>query len=1029
MQSRNKTSLVLVFVLFCAIGLLVMCVDRSLERELDLRLDEQFAHDARLFHQDLHKAAIIRWIFFAGLVFAGMRFASHALEKTIEKGRSQLQDEMELRRKAERGMFEAGPGMIFRWRAEPGWPVESVSDNVASILGYTAEELTAGCSSYRALIYSEDRDRVEREVSEAAKGAAERMVHEPYRLVRKDGKVVWVADYTSIVRDDSGVIGHYHGYVIDISARMQAVSALRESEELFRSLAEHAPSGIFLVDDQYQFVYLNEQFSRILGYDHDEIMGKDFRTVIAEESRQMVDERYRKRRLGEAVGDRYEIIAIAKGGGRRILELAASIVKDAEGNILTLGQVMDITDRKQAEEKKKRRERLIIAQNEAALACMSTTDPFLCCRAIVNRIGPAIGASRAYVFLDRRDPDGRLLTSQMAEWCAQGVTPQIDNPCLQDLPYEEDFPRWVKAFSQGESISGMVRDFPRSEREVLEPQEIKAILVVPIPGGRSHLGFIGFDNCISEREWSTEEESLLRGAANTLSETLRRIENESRNIRLAQAIEQAEEAVVITDAKGTIAFVNPCFERMTGYKREEAMGRDPSMFKGGAHDEVFYKNLWETITAGRTWEGRLINRKKDGTPVTEQAVISPIKDETGRITGFVKVSRDIGRELALEGQLRQAQKMEAVGQLAGGVAHDFNNILQVINGYTSLALTRLPDGSPVRTMLDHVAKAGDRAAGLVSQILAFSRRQILQSMDVDLNEVTSNVTSMLERIIGEHIELDFIPGRRLGIVHADRSMMEQVIMNLCVNARDAMPDGGRLTLETENVTVNGEYCKDHPWAKPGRYVLLAVTDTGCGMDAETLDHIFEPFFTTKGTGQGTGLGLAMVYGIVKQHEGMIHVYSEPGKGTTFKIYLPVSGRRAAEVGTKIEGPVTGGAETILVAEDDELVRELAREILEAEGYTVMTARDGLEAVSIFKKNDTNIDLVVLDVMMPKMDGRRVYKRIRKIRPGLPVLFASGYSQNAIHTNFVLNEGVALISKPFSRGDFLRAVRNVLNGVS
>ncbi len=380
----------------------------------------------------------------------------------------------------------------------------------------------------------------------------------------------------------------------------------------------------------------------------------------------------------------------------------------------------------------------------------------------------------------------------------------------------------------------------------------------------------------------------------------------------------------------------------------------------------------------------------------------------------------------MQRQLLQSQKMEAVGQLAGGVAHDFNNLLQVINGVTDMVLEDLGPGHPARESLLEVAKAGDRAATLVSQLLSFSRRQIMRPTTLDLNEVVENLFRMLRRVIGEHIRLEWLPGNHLGLVHADTGMLDQVLMNLCVNARDAMPQGGVLTIETQNVLIDSEYCALHAWAKPGRFVLLSVTDTGCGMEPETIEHIFDPFFTTKDPGKGTGLGLATVYGILRQHEGMITAYSEMAKGSTFKIYLPICERKAEVVGTLVEGGVAGGNETILLAEDDEMVRDLARRILERAGYAVLEAKDGHEAVALFKQHADVVDLLVLDVVMPHMGGHQAFERIRAQRPEVRALFCSGYSENAVHTDFVLHEGLRLIQKPYAPAALLRAVRSALD---
>jgi len=409
-----------------------------------------------------------------------------------------------------------------------------------------------------------------------------------------------------------------------------------------------------------------------------------------------------------------------------------------------------------------------------------------------------------------------------------------------------------------------------------------------------------------------------------------------------------------------------------------------------------------------------------------EITVDPILDEGGRYKGAVQIINDITERRSLEAQLHQAQKMEAIGHLAGGVAHDFNNILQAIVAYSSILLENLPEHDERREFAEEIARGAQRASALTRQLLAFSRRQILEMQDLDLNAVVRGMVKMIGRLIGEDIEIKVTEGRDLGIVHADRGQMEQVLMNLCVNARDAMPEGGVLSIETENVLMDEEYCKAHGWASPGRYVLLSVTDTGCGMDAETQERIFEPFFTTKELGKGTGLGLAMVYGIVRQHQGMVQVYSELGKGTRFSVYLPSFEPAAVSTETEPVERARGGTETILVAEDDPTVRKLAARILESAGYTVLLAADGQEAIEIYNGRPESIDLIILDVVMPKMGGKLVYNVLRQQHAGLRFLFSSGYGTEAIHTGYVLNEGIDLIQKPYSPDALLRKIRQVLD---
>ena len=391
------------------------------------------------------------------------------------------------------------------------------------------------------------------------------------------------------------------------------------------------------------------------------------------------------------------------------------------------------------------------------------------------------------------------------------------------------------------------------------------------------------------------------------------------------------------------------------------------------------------------------------------------------------VAQDISERQALEEQLRQAQKMEAVGRLAGGVAHDFNNLLMVIKGHTELLLNVVPVPPPMLKKIENIDRAADRAAALTRQLLAFSRMQVLQPRVMNINGVVEEMGKLLPRLIGEDIELILRTSPDLGVIRADGSQMEQVIMNLAVNARDAMPSGGKLVIETSNADLDRAYSSVHPLVQPGRYVLLAVSDTGTGMDAQTQARIFEPFFTTKGQGKGTGLGLSTVYGVVKQSGGYVWVYSEIGKGTSFKIYLPRvdQAEDAASPVPSSEAPL--GAGTILLAEDEQEVREVAREFLESGGYTVLEARDGADALRLAEQYAGIIDLLVTDMVMPGMTGQELAARIQEKRKGLHVIFMSGYSEYAAVEAAHSDPALRLLTKPFSRAVILRAVRDMLKG--
>lgn len=417
---------------------------------------------------------------------------------------------------------------------------------------------------------------------------------------------------------------------------------------------------------------------------------------------------------------------------------------------------------------------------------------------------------------------------------------------------------------------------------------------------------------------------------------------------------------------------------------------------------------------------------KEKKPINLEIKSYAMKDASGKIISVIETINDITERTSLENQLRHAQKIKAIGQLAGGIAHDFNNILTAIIGYANILQMRMAEDDPSRRYVEDILASSERARQLTHGLLAFSRRQIINPAPVNINEIVRSVERLLSRIIGEDIELKTVLSPKDVIAMADAGQMEQVIMNLCTNARDAMPDGGVLTIETEIIEMDNEYVKRHGYGKKGKYVLLSVSDTGVGMDEKIRERIFEPFFTTKEVGKGTGLGLAMVYGIVKQHDGYINVYSEPKRGTTFKIYLPLIKAKVKEIKSVEPAPPIGGTETVLVAEDDASLRMLMKEVLEKFGYHVIEAIDGEDAVRKFKESKDKIQLLILDVIMPKKNGKQVYDEIMELRPDAKVIFASGYTANIIQKKGILEEGIDFILKPVSPQELLRKVREALD---
>jgi two-component system cell cycle sensor histidine kinase/response regulator CckA len=492
--------------------------------------------------------------------------------------------------------------------------------------------------------------------------------------------------------------------------------------------------------------------------------------------------------------------------------------------------------------------------------------------------------------------------------------------------------------------------------------------------------------------------------------------------------ENAADMIAVVDGSGNRLYNSPSYQKLLGYSPEEL--RQTKGFDQ-IHPDDRQKVVEAATEAKRSGMGRSVEyriRHKDGRWVPLESTASVVRSSSGEVEKLVIVNRDITERKDLEKQLLLSQKLEAIGRLSGGVAHDFNNLLGVILGYCEELQKRIPPDDPYREAVDEIQNAGKRAASLTQQLLAFSRKQVFEPQVLDLNVIVGEAGKMLERLIGEDITLDIVPAQQIGAVKADRSQIERVILNLAINAREAMPEGGKITIETADVELDETSPTLHRCVVPGHYVMLRVTDTGCGMDAELQSHIFEPFFTTKG--QGTGLGLATVYGVIKQSGGYISVDSAPRKGTAFRIYLP----RVSETAEKVQeigpsGRIIREHRTILLVEDERALRKLTRKMLLDMGHTVLEAKDAFQAIEIAKQTETPIDLLLTDVVMPGMSGRSLAETLSPQRPEMRVLYMSGYSDGVIAKHGVPEAGISILRKPFTTDELTRWIEDVAIGVA
>ncbi len=646
----------------------------------------------------------------------------------------------------------------------------------------------------------------------------------------------------------------------------------------------------------------------------------------------------------------------------------------------------------------------------------------------LSLVGERLGVSRTYFFKYNEATDTMDNTH---EWCAKGILPQKEE--LQGIPGSV-FSWWLEILRRNDIICYPdIENIPdEATRELLSSQDIKSILVVPFFVNGKFYGFLGFDDCDNHRDWQQEDVEVLLSLSRiisiaTESKQMEKLLKEERE-QLLSIFNGIDESIYIVDPTTyEVLFVNSflkkmldkdfpekkCYEQFQGFNAPCEFCTNQIILE---NPEEVYR--WEYYNPNLNRHYLLSDRIikwTDGRDVRFEMAI----DITDRIEAEEEKEK-------LQSQFLQAQKMESVGQLAGGVAHDFNNMLTVILGHTEIALMKTNPDQPIYKNLEEIRKSAERSANLTRQLLTFARKQTIAPRIIDLNETVEGMVQMLRQLIGEGVDLSWLPGKNLAQVKVDPAQIDQILVNLCVNARDAIDGVGKITIETELVTFDEDYCAVNLGFVPGDFVMLAVSDNGCGMEPEVISHLFEPFFTTKKLGKGTGLGLSSVYGAVKQNNGFIKVYSEPNQGTTFKIYLPQHSSATPIPTEKVtEKPNKRGSETILLVEDEPDILNLVMMMLEEMGYEVIVAKTPGEAIRLANEHSGSIDLLMTDVVMPEMNGRELAKNILSIYPGIKRLFMSGYTSNVIAHHGVLDEGVCFIQKPFSSKSLGLKLREVL----
>lgn len=882
-------------------------------------------------------------------------------------------------------------------------------------LGYSDGELTNQFAEWESRLHPDDAEATKAAMGEYREGKRSDYEVE-FRLRHKDGSWRWIMTRADMVRDPEGHPVRMMGCHVDITGRKQAEDALRESEERFSTIFKAAPGSMMLFSmPEGKTVEVNDNFSIITGYTREEALGKS-----TAELGMWADAQARERMLAlvkkNGTVSNFEADLRHRSGTIRSGLVSAHLL-EIQGKNYLLGVFYDITELKRAE-----KERQVIFEIIQGAAVTPDLHEFL--NLVHAVIGELIYAENCFVMLH----DAATDTVDFEYWADKYDPP----PPPKSLG--TGFASYVMRTGKPLLLSReTTRNLEKKGKAELIGTDSASWMGVPLKTALRTIGVLAVQHYDIEGIYSERDLEFLASVGSQIAlaierkradEALRDSEERYRDL-----VENALDIIYTHDLDGRFTSANKALEEVLGYATAEVPTKNIADIITPESRKPAMELMADLLAGKETSVSEFEVLARDGRRVTLE-VNAKVVEQNGVAVGIQGIARDITERKNLEQQFLQSQKMEGIGRLAGGIAHDFNNMLTAINGYSDLALRQLATDVAARKYIGEVKKAAERSALLTSQLLAFSRRQVLRNEKIKVNDAITETSSLLKRLISEDIDLATSLNPDAGTIEADPGQLSQVLMNLAINARDAMPEGGKLTIETSNVFVDPEYADSHVGILPGAYVMISVSDTGTGMTPEVQEQIFEPFFTTKGPGKGTGLGLATVYGIVKQSGGSIFVYSETGLGTSFKIYFPriMSGEEEVVLKKKTSVSLPWGTETILLAEDEDAVRSLSRQLLESCGYKVIEARDGIEALEILEAAAGEIDLLVTDVVMPRMGGRELAEKIGETMPDLPILFTSGYTGDAVIRHGVLGTTLNFVAKPFELDDVARKVREMLDEV-